>query len=82
MHYADHVEQHGAACVQDGSGGLAKHTFGPYVTEPERTTWFKVRNPKYSQMEGREELFERDRHVAGWHCCDLACAELEATIIP
>jgi len=29
-------------------------------------------------MQRREELFERERHqepVAGWHSCDLACAE-------
>ena len=26
--------------------------------------------------EGREKLFERERHkepVSGWHCCELAC---------
>jgi hypothetical protein len=31
-------------------------------------------------MEGREELFERERHnepAPGWHSCELACAELE-----
>jgi hypothetical protein len=51
-----------------------------YVTEQERTTWFKIKNRHYSQMEGREELFERERHkgpTPGWHCCDVACAELE-----
>ena len=35
----------------------------------------------YSQMVGREELFERERGsepVAGWHSCELACARLEA----
>jgi hypothetical protein len=34
----------------------------------------------YAQMQGREELFERERHrepVAGWHSCELACAEVE-----
>jgi hypothetical protein len=38
------------------------------------------KNRNYSQMEGREELFERERHkepVAGWHSCELACAEVE-----
>jgi len=43
-----------------------------YTTE--RTTWFKIKNRNYSQMAGREELFERERHkepVAGWHCCEL-----------
>jgi hypothetical protein len=29
----------------------------PY--EPERTQWFKILNPTYSQKEGRAELFER-----------------------
>ena len=39
-----------------------------------------LRNRESSQMVGREELFERERHqepVAGWHACVLACAELE-----
>jgi hypothetical protein len=42
---------------------------------------FKIRNPNYSQIIGREELFERDRHtepVAGWHTCAAACEELPA----
>ena len=36
-------------------------------------------------MEGREELFERERDkepVAGWHCCELACAEIEEEAAP
>jgi hypothetical protein len=40
----------------------------------------KIKNRNYSHMEGREQLFERERHkepVPGWHCCELACAELE-----
>ena len=35
------------------------------------------KNPRYSQMAGRHELFEQERHsepVPGWHSCDLACA--------
>jgi hypothetical protein len=27
--------------------------------------WFKIRNPKYSQREGRRELFERHRTGSG-----------------
>ena len=84
MRYADHVEQHGTAlfqrvCEMDLEGIVAKHSLAPYTTE--RTTWFKIKNRNYSQMQGREELFERERHkepVAGWHSCDLACAELLA----
>ena len=62
MRYADHVEHHGTAlfervCEMDLEGIVAKHSLAPYTTE--RTTWFKIKNPKYTQMEGREELFER-----------------------
>jgi hypothetical protein len=67
-------------CRLDLEGIVAKHKFAPYVTERESSTWFKIRNREYSQMQGREELFERDRHkepVAGWHSCVIACVELE-----
>jgi ATP-dependent DNA ligase len=85
MCYVDHVEQHGTAlfqhvCKIDLEGIVAKLAFGRYVAERERTTWFKIGNPRSSQMEGREELFERERHkepVPGWHSCELACAEVE-----
>jgi len=85
LRYADHVERCGAAlfqrvCEMDLEGIVAKHSFGLYITERERSTWFKIKNRGYSQMEGREELFERDRHrepVRGWHCYELACAEVE-----
>jgi bifunctional non-homologous end joining protein LigD len=83
MRYADHIEQYGTAlfqrvCEMDLEGIVAKHRLAPYTTE--RTTWFKIKNRSYSQMQGREELFERDRHkepVAGWHACALACAEVD-----
>jgi ATP-dependent DNA ligase len=85
LKYVDHVERHGTAlferlCKLDLEGIVAKHAFGVYVTAPERTTWFKIKNRNYSQMVGREELFERERHkepVAGWHCCELACVEAD-----
>ena len=85
LRYANHIEQHGTAlfqrvCKMDLEGIVAKHAFGPYVTERERTTWVKIKNRNYSQMQGREELFERERHkepAPGWHCCELACTELE-----
>ena len=35
----------------------------------------KIKNRGYSQIEGREELFEGERHkepAPGWHCCELA----------
>jgi bifunctional non-homologous end joining protein LigD len=85
LKYVDHVDGFGTTlfqrvCELDLEGIVAKHKFGPYVTEREDSTWFKIRNRGYSQMQGREELFERDRHkepVAGCHSCVVACAESE-----
>jgi bifunctional non-homologous end joining protein LigD len=83
--YVDHIHGRGTAlfqrvCKLDLEGIVAKHSYGPYVTDPQRTTWVKIKNRGYSQMAGREELFNRERHrepVAGWHACDLACAEVD-----
>jgi bifunctional non-homologous end joining protein LigD len=57
--YADHVEQYGIAffrlaCEQDLEGIVAKRKAGAYGD-----SWFKIRNPVYSQYEGRRELFEK-----------------------
>ncbi|MGA7929424.1 MAG: glycosyltransferase family 4 protein [Candidatus Sulfotelmatobacter sp.] len=44
-----------------------------------RSTWYKIKNRRYSQMAGRHELFERERHrepVPGWHSCALACPDV------
>src|SRR5207237_5395663 len=85
LRYAEHVERSGTAlfervCELDLEGIVAKQKSGPYVTEREHSTWFKILNREYSQKDVREELFKRERHqepVAGWHSCDLACASLE-----
>lgn len=86
IRFADHIEGAGVAlfehvCKLDLEGIVAKHKDGPYVAMREESTWFKIRNPRYSQWEGREELFERDRSrepVPGWHSCELACARVQA----
>jgi hypothetical protein len=62
---------------------VAKHKSGQYITDRENSTWFKIRNREYSQLAGREKLFERKRHrepVPGWHSCVLACAGLDEAI--
>src|SRR5215470_4025787 len=63
--FADHIYESGIAlfekaCELDLEGIVAKHQHAPY--DPEKGTWFKIRNRNYSQMVGREELFERERH--------------------
>jgi DNA ligase 1 len=83
IQYVDHIDGAGIAlfeqvCKLDLEGIVAKQKHAPYVSDREQSTWFKVRNPHYSQSTGREELFERERRrepVAGWHSCTLLCEE-------
>ena len=75
VRYTDHVDANGTAlfqrvCKLDLEGIVAKQKHAPYIASREEPTWYKILNPKYSQREGREELFERDRKkepVAVWH---------------
>lgn len=84
LRYADHVERNGTGlfeliCQRDLEGVVAKLRHGNYVSDREQSTWYKIRNPAYSQKVGREKLFERDRRSepsAGWHSCVAACAAM------
>ena len=87
VRFADHIERSGVAlfervCKLDLEGIVTKYKFGPYGADRNAlSTWYKIRNRGYSQMVGREKLFERDRHkepVPGWHACELACADAES----
>ena len=63
--YLDHVESDGRLLfdqivAMDLEGIVCKRKDSPYkVTEKPLRHWIKVKNPRYSQLEGREELFER-----------------------
>jgi bifunctional non-homologous end joining protein LigD len=82
LQYADDVSGSGVAlyervCEMDLEGIVAKHKTAPYLSYNAISTWYKIKNPRYSQMVGRHELFEQERHsepVPGWHSCELACA--------
>jgi ATP-dependent DNA ligase len=57
------VEEHGWALFEavkrlDLEGIVAKRKADPYET---RTVWYKVKNPDYSQAEGRDDVFNRPR---------------------
>jgi bifunctional non-homologous end joining protein LigD len=86
LRYADHIEALGSklferVCALDLEGIVAKQKFAPYTSERETSTWYKIRNPQYSQMVGREQLFERERHdesVPGWETCSIAAIKAEA----
>ena len=63
--YLDHVESDGRLLfdqivAMDLEGIVCKRKDSPYkVTEKPSRYWNKVKNSRYSQLEGREELFER-----------------------
>jgi bifunctional non-homologous end joining protein LigD len=45
-----------AVCAQDLEGIVAKLATGRYT--PDETTWVKIKNPTYSQAEGRADFFD------------------------
>jgi bifunctional non-homologous end joining protein LigD len=63
--YLDHVENDGKLLFEqivklDLEGMACKRKSSPYrATEKPSPYWIKVKNRTYSQLEGREELFER-----------------------
>jgi bifunctional non-homologous end joining protein LigD len=63
--YVDHIQTRGQkffdkVCELDLEGIVAKHKTATYrPTEKPSPYWIKIKNPRYSQAEGREELFER-----------------------
>jgi bifunctional non-homologous end joining protein LigD len=83
LQYADHIGDAGTelfqhVCELDLEGIVAKPKHSPYERDQARTSWYKIKNRSYSQMVGRHELFERERHlepVPGWHSCTLVCPE-------
>jgi bifunctional non-homologous end joining protein LigD len=66
--YASHMERHGirlfqAICQQDCEGIVGKYKRGTYAAAP--TSWIKILNPNYSQMRGREEMFQNSKNRSG-----------------
>ena len=65
MLYVDHIEGRGQKffekiCELDLEGIVAKRKDSQYrATEKPSPHWIKIKNPKYTQAEGREELFDR-----------------------
>ena len=63
--YLDHIEHDGRLLFDqivkmDLEGIVCKQRNSPYkVTEKPSRYWIKVKNSRYSQLEGRQELFER-----------------------
>jgi len=62
--YVDHVKGRGrdffeVACAHDLEGIVGKLASGRYHSDGTSTNWCKIKNPHYTQMTARHELFER-----------------------
>jgi ATP-dependent DNA ligase len=60
--YMDHVGGRGselfaAVCATNLEGVVGKWKHGRYHSDGGVTSWLKIRNPHYSEMAGRPELF-------------------------
>jgi ATP-dependent DNA ligase len=51
-------------CERDLEGIVAKWARGSYQCDGRATSWLKIKNPEYSQMQGRHELFDREHRRA------------------
>lgn len=83
--YLDHIEGEGErlfelVCEHDLEGIVAKHRQSRYAAETNSNpAWVKIKNRRYSQIVGRNELFEKRYEAAGapeigWDVCDRAAA--------
>ena len=65
MLYVDHIEARGRpffekVCELDLEGIVGKRKTASYrATDKPSPYWVKIKNPRYSQAEGRDELFDR-----------------------
>jgi bifunctional non-homologous end joining protein LigD len=57
------IDLYRLACDRDLEGIVGKWSRGTYQCDGRGTSWLKIKNAQYSQMDGRRELFEarRDR---------------------
>src|SRR3954469_255077 len=81
--YQDHIDGRGIALFDavrenDLEGVVAKWKYGRYHSDGNTTSWFKIRNADYSQIEGRREVFDarrsawsRSRSPRPVLCCEL-----------
>ena len=80
--FVDYVQEHGdrlfeLVCERALEGIVAKHRLSRYTAENGNPAWIKIRNRGYSQMIGRDELFERPYEAngapeIGWNACAKA----------
>ena len=62
--YVQHIDAQGIAlfqkiCEMDAEGIVAKPKISPYREVDGKPTWLKIKNPEYSQAEGRGDIFDQ-----------------------
>lgn len=70
LQYVDYVESEGEhlfklVCDRDLEGIVAKNRQSRYAVEDGNPAWVKIRNPRYTQMAGKDEMFERRYEAQG-----------------
>jgi bifunctional non-homologous end joining protein LigD len=83
--FCDHLAERGEdlfrrGCELDLEGIVAKRKNSPYIPNASECHWVKVKNPQYSQLAGRDDLFtprEKKQLQPDWAGCAIACAEAE-----
>jgi bifunctional non-homologous end joining protein LigD len=71
VRYVDHLEAQGIelfrlACENNLEGGVGKWMHGTYHSDGKTTSWVKIKNPAYTQTEGRfDHLTTADRSGRG-----------------
>jgi ATP-dependent DNA ligase len=81
--YLDHVPERGrdlfrVVCDRDLEGIVAKYANGKYQSDGRSTSWLKIKHAGYSQMEGRQELFEQRMMGAPRRCTRSIRPELRS----
>jgi ATP-dependent DNA ligase len=66
MLYVDHIKQNDKAmfaevCRRDMEGIVAKPSTSPYGNIRSESPWLKIKNPNYTQKEGRGEMYNTRR---------------------
>jgi ATP-dependent DNA ligase len=85
--YHDHIDGRGIALFDDVrekdlEGVVAKWKRGRYHSDAQTTSWFKIRNLDYSQIEGRREVFDArgQRGAIAERACGVVHQTLSASL--
>jgi bifunctional non-homologous end joining protein LigD len=67
QHFPGHdgLDLYEVCCSRDLEGVIAKRSDSTYTEADHETAWLKIKNPNYTQAEGRSDLFHPKKKPAG-----------------